>query len=183
MQHTNDGRRSFAPATTRLGTALAALALACAIGLPGRAHARETDGVKLWATATATRPGDRHVMIYRFIKEFEPGFDRSPYADRVEIAWCYDSSSGMPGEREQTAMVEFEDTLDARVTDRLPTMLALVSTGEGCRRWTFYAKSGADIVTALDATFPDRAAVPIRIEVHPDPHWTAYAAFLHDLRP
>lgn len=55
--------------------------------------------------------------------------------------------------------------------------LALVSTGENLREWTYYAKSEADFIEKLNKALAGKPAFPI--EVHPasDPSWTMYEKF------
>lgn len=137
------------------------------------------DGGKGWVTAVATRPFDGHKMIYRYIAEFVPGFDRRVFPERVTLEWRYKSETGLPVQPEREAMDRFEDSLSAKLSDHghLTASLVLVSTGEGTRRWTYYVKSGSAFMQDLNVV---TANSPISVEAHvaSDAGWTSYESFI-----
>jgi hypothetical protein len=67
------------------------------------------DDAKTWATAIATRPSDGRKIVYRFIQEYSPTFDRSKYPVRITLSWRYSSETGMPSVPERESMDELED--------------------------------------------------------------------------
>jgi hypothetical protein len=147
------------------------------------ATASAQDGGKRWATAVATRPSDGHKMIYRYIEEFELGFDRHAFPERVTLEWPYRSDTGLPSPSDRQAMDRFEDLLSAKLQSRGPlsASLVVVSTGEGLRRWTYYVKSAE----AFSADFSSVSAldrVPVESHAEHDPGWISYEAFVRSVR-
>jgi hypothetical protein len=67
-----------------------------------------------WATAIATRPSDGRKIVYRFIQEYSPTFDRSKYPVRITLSWRYSSETGMPSVPERESMDELEDVITPR---------------------------------------------------------------------
>ena len=159
--------------------AACALILAAAVAGPTQAQ----DGGAGWATAIATRPSDDHKMIYRYIAEFVPGFDRRAFPERVTLEWRYASETGLPARPEREAMDRFEDSLGAKLRDqgRLTASLVIVSTGEGVRRWTYYVKSSAVFMKDLSVVTP-KSSAPIETRVATDPGWSSYETFISGVR-
>ena len=131
----------------------------------------------VWATATATRPLDNHRIVYRFIKEFAPNFDRSSWPERVILVWRYKSTVGMPSTVERESMDRMEDLLSSHVEKSGLAVLALVSTGENLREWTYYTKSEEEFVGKLNAALGREQRFPIEVHIAPDPQWSTYEAF------
>lgn len=74
-------------------------------------------------------------------------------------------------------MDSMEDLLGPVVEKDGFASLALVSTGENLREWTYYAKSESEFMAKLNKAFAGKPAFPI--DVHPahDPAWTMYEKF------
>lgn len=159
--------------------------LLCALfvvaAMAAAAHAQ--DGGKGWATAVATRPSDNHKMIYRYVSEFEPDFDRRAFPERVTLEWRFTSDTGLPSQLEREAMDRFEDLLTAKLQghSQLSASLVMVSTGEGMRRWTYYVKSSeAFNFDFMSVSASDRVHVESHAER--DPEWTTYEKFVGGVR-
>lgn len=84
-----------------LGAAL--LAISC--------MASATPPVEIWSTATATRPSDGWVMVYRFAERLAPDFKKSGQPARVAIIWRYNGSKGLPVISERESMDALEDAV------------------------------------------------------------------------
>ena len=55
--------------------------------------------------------------------------------------------------------------------------LALVSTGEGLREWTYYAKSEDEFMARLNYAFAGIPKFPIDIHTAHDPSWDLWEQF------
>ena len=130
-----------------------------------------------WATATSTHATNGRVIIFRFAKDFRPGFDKASLPDRVILVWRYEADSGMPSIAEREAMDRLEDLLAPRIERSGFAMLALVSTGENLREWIYYAKSEVEFLQALNSALKEQARFPIEIHAAPDPSWSTYERF------
>jgi hypothetical protein len=75
-----------------------------------------------------------------------------------------------------------EDTLQSVLEgDRFAT-LALVSTGEDLREWTYYAKSESEFMARLNHAFAGMPAFPIEIHAACDPNWIMHEQFKAGVR-
>lgn len=70
-----------------------------------------------------------------------------------------------------------EDMLEPMIENGHFATLALVSTGEGLREWTYYAKSGDDFMDRLNIALRAKPAFPIEVHVASDPTWGMYYEF------
>jgi hypothetical protein len=70
-----------------------------------------------------------------------------------------------------------EDTLESVLKDDGFATLALVSTGEYLREWTYYAKSEDEFMSRLNYAFSGMPVFPIEIHVAGDPNWDVYEQF------
>jgi len=141
------------------------------IAISTNAHAQT------WATATSTNQSNGRVIIFRYISEFDPNFNRSSQPDRIILVWKYQSEKGMPVLEEQRRMDLMEDTLEPLMEmDRFAT-LALVSTGENLREWTYYAKSEREFLARLNKALAGISAFPINVHTAADPKWVMYEKF------
>jgi hypothetical protein len=113
-------------------------------------------------------------------KRYEPG---GKYADvplsriRIIIVWKYQSESGQPIAEDHQWMNLLEDTLESVLKDDGLATLALVSTGEDLREWTYYAKSEDEFMDRLNYAFAGMTAFPIEIHTACDPKWDMYEQF------
>ncbi|KAB2321204.1 DUF695 domain-containing protein [Betaproteobacteria bacterium SCN1] len=136
----------------------------------------------VWATATSTHATNGRVIIFRFVKEFRVGFEKSTLPDRVILVWRYKSESGLPATTEREAMDRLEDLLAPIVEKQGLAMLALVSTGENLREWTYYTKSEEEFVQVLNGALAQQPRFPIEIHAASDPGWTTYEGFRKSVR-
>lgn len=145
------------------------IALVTCVACAGLARADD-----LWATAVAERPRDGWKIIHRFIDKLENPSERLAYPMAVTFTWKYDGPNGLPAKAETDSIYKLEDWLDERVEKRGEGKLALVSTGNNLRTWTYYVKSEALFRRELaDAS----AAVHLHFEVssREDPQWARLA--------
>ena len=133
-----------------------------------------------WATAVS-RKGERQI-VFRYLKEMDPGNQRSKQTARIIIVWKYTSENGMPAQSERLRMEKLEDSLyPALVPDGFAT-LALVSTGENWREWVFYVKSEAEFFARSKEALQGQSPYPIEIHAAPDPEWKTYEDFRKNVR-
>jgi hypothetical protein len=138
--------------------------------------------VQEWATAIATDATNGRKIIFRYAKELNPEFDRASQPDRIIVVWRYQSESGQPVRDEHDQMNELEDALEPVLyVDNFAT-LALVSTGENLREWTYYARSEDEFMTRLNGALAGRDAFPIEIHMAADPEWGMYETFRRGVR-
>ena len=101
----------------------------------------DSPAVEVWATAISTNSTNGRRIIFRYAKELRPSFDRSVQPDRIVIVWKYVSENGQPNPDEHSDMNQSEDALERVLQGSQVATLALVSTGENLREWTYYAQS------------------------------------------
>lgn len=130
---------------------------------------------QVWATAISENESEGKAIIYRFVKEFRKGFARSSQPDRVIIVWRYQGKKGMPSLEERGRMDTLEDTLALAVEEF--STLALVSTGDNLKEWTYYTRKEDEFLERLNLALRDLPRFPIEIHAAPDPSWTTYERF------
>jgi hypothetical protein len=133
--------------------------------------------VQSWATAISTNADNGRRIIFRYAERFAPGFDRSSQPVRIIIVWKYKSESGQPGAEEHQNMNLLEDTLEPVLEQGPFATLALVSTGENLREWTYYAKSEDEFMSRLNHALVGVSVFPIEIHIEHDPSWKMYEEF------
>jgi|SRR5665213_941763 len=134
-----------------------------------------------WATAISTNKSNGRMIIFRYAQEFDPRFDRSEHPDRVIIVWKYQTETGQPNSEDHARMNILEDALESALEEDLFATLALVSTGENLREWTYYARSADGFVERLNNALKTHAPYPIDIHSAVDPTWSTYERFKADL--
>lgn len=83
----------------------------------------------------------------------------------------------MPSKEERELMDSMEDALHPKLeTDGFAT-LALVSTGEDLREWTYYVKSEEEFFARLNKALEKKAVFPIELHTATDPKWEMYEKF------
>jgi len=137
----------------------------------------ELSTAQVWATAVSKNEAEGTAIIYRYIKEFAPGFLRNRQPDRIIIVWRYQGEKGMPSSDERHRMDELEDALSPLGKDGFST-LALVSTGDSIKEWTYYTKAETTFLERLNLALRSETAFPIEIHASPDPGWTTYERFI-----
>ena len=135
-----------------------------------------------WATAISTQAKTDRKIIFRYIKEFQPSFQRSNYPERVIITWRYESESGMPSVPERMRMERLEDLLAPVVEETGLAALILVSTGENLREWIYYTQSEEKFFQALNKTLATEQRFPIEIHTAIDASWKRYEEFRKGVR-
>jgi hypothetical protein len=132
---------------------------------------------QVWATAISRNESAGTAIVFRYIKEFAPGFVRGAQPIRIIITWNYEGAKGMPNADTNGRMIEMEDVLDPAVSANALSTLSLVSTGNGLKEWIYYTKSEAEFLARLNAALGPLAAFPIEIYVEKDPTWKSYETF------
>ena len=146
------------------------------LGLAGVVMATSSSA-QVYATAISGNQSNGRVIVFRYIHDFGPGFDRATLPDRVILVWKYQSAGGMPAVEERQRMDALEDAVDPVVSrDRFAT-LVLVSTGENLREWIFYTRSQDEFLKRLNRALAGRPAFPIEIHTAADPQWTTFEKF------
>lgn len=146
---------------------------------------RQVEEVKLdtvWATATATRSSDHRQIVYRFVKEFPPGFNRSSLPERAVLFWRYKSTDGMPSAAERALMDQMEDLLTSEIETSGLATLVMVSTGEDLREWTYYTKVESYFLSQLNRSLESHHHIPVEVHVTSDPNWKTYEAFMRAVK-
>jgi uncharacterized protein DUF695 len=133
--------------------------------------------VRTWATAISTNAGNGRKIIFRYVKDLNPAFELASQPDRIIIVWRYESDTGQPRTEEHQRMNFLEDALEPIVDAGRFATLALVSTGECLREWTYYAKSGDEFLDRLNVALAGMSAFPVEIHTASDPTWSMYLQF------
>jgi len=129
--------------------------------------------------------GDRHLdyadngrrIIFRYADELSLAFDTASQPVRIIIVWKYQSETGLPLAEDNEGMNALEDALEAVLKEDGFATLALVSTGEGLREWTYYAKSEDEFMARLNYAFARIPKFPVDIHTASDPSWDLYEQF------
>jgi hypothetical protein len=138
--------------------------------------------VRMWATAISTNAQNGRKIIFRFAKQFSSTFDKVSQPIRIIIVWKYESETGQPIAEEHRRMNLFEDALEPALDQEGFATLALVSTGENLREWTYYAKSEDGFMACLNYALTELPAFPIEIHIAFDPKWETYEQFAAGIR-
>ena len=133
--------------------------------------------VQMWATAISTNASNGRKIIFRYAKELNPAFDRSSQPFRIIIVWKYQSESGQPDADDHQQMNSMEDVLESALNESALATLALVSTGEDLREWTYYARAEDEFIARLNFAFAGMPAFPIEIHIAHDAKWNMYDEF------
>lgn len=131
---------------------------------------------QVWATAISRNESAGTTIVYRYIKEFRKDFARDKQPDRIIVVWRYQGGKGMPSPEERARMDELEDALAPLQADGFST-LALVSTGDNLKEWTYYAQKEDEFFRRLNDVLHAKKSFPIEIHASPDPTWTTYERF------
>jgi hypothetical protein len=145
---------------------------------PGVDKMNENSDVQRWAIATSTNASNGRKIFFRYAMEFSSGFDRLSQPDRIIIVWTYQSENGQPIKGEHARMDLMEDTLASVLPKAGFATLALVSTGENLREWTYYARSEDEFMDLFNLALTGMPVFPIDIHIEYDPTWSMYSKFL-----
>ena len=135
-----------------------------------------------WATAQSRNPGNGRVIVFRYVQAFASGFSKAKQSTRVIVTWLYTSENGMPSPAERKRMDALEDLLAPAVEATGVATLALVSTGEGLREWTYYAKSEQAFLGKVNQALQRHPKFPIDIHVAEDKAWRTYEQFVQQVQ-
>ncbi len=138
--------------------------------------------VLTWATATSTNADNGRKIIFRYAEQLSPTFNRASQPIRIIVVWKYQSESGQPITEDHQQMNLLEDALESALEEEHFATLALVSTGEDLREWTYYAKSEDEFMCRLNYAFMGMPAFPVEIHLAPDPNWEVYERFKAGVR-
>lgn len=133
--------------------------------------------VRMWATAISTNAHDGRKIIFRYAKELSASFDQTCQPVRIIIVWKYESVSGQPMTEDHQRMNQLEDMVESVLKPDGVATLALVSTGEDLREWTYYTKSEAEFMARLNYALAGMPAFPIEVHTAFDPSWDTYERF------
>jgi len=133
--------------------------------------------VRTWATAISTNAHNGRKIIFRYAQELSTSFDQTCQPVRIIIVWKYQSESGQPMSEDHQRMNQLEDMLESVLKEDGFATLALVSTGEGLREWTYYAKSESEFMARLNYALAGMPVFPIEIHIECDPNWDMYEQF------
>jgi len=140
------------------------------------------DEVTTWATAVSKQPSTGRAIIYRYAKDFRDGFAKPELPARIILVWRYKSDNGMPSPAERQAMDRMEDLLEPLIQRSGQIVLAIVSTGDDLREWTFYAKSEDVFLAKLNERLAGKPRFPIEVHAGPDLKWSTYERFRSEVR-
>ncbi|TDP82290.1 uncharacterized protein DUF695 [Aquabacterium commune] len=135
-----------------------------------------------WATAQSRNPSNGRVIVFRYVQTFASGFSKAQQPIRVIVTWQYTSENGMPTPAERQRMDALEDLLAPAVEATGVATLALVSTGEGLREWTYYAKSEQVFLGKVNQALQRHPKFPIDIHVAQDKAWRTYEQFVQQVQ-
>lgn len=139
--------------------------------------------VLIWATAISTNSTTGRKIFWRFPKTLHPAFATQSLPDRVIIVWKYESENGQPQSETHQGMNLLEDLLEPMTEGGKFATLALVSTGEGLREWTYYSKSADVFLDRFNALETEgEAEFPIELHAAKDPEWSMYKEFMTGLK-
>jgi len=79
-------------------------------------------------------------------------------------------------------MDAMEDALEPFVNYENFATLALVSTGENLREWTYYTRSEDEFLARLNQALRGKSRFPIEIHTASDPNWSMYEEFKAGLK-
>ena len=137
--------------------------------------------IEMWSTAISSNKDSGRKIIFRYASKFSSRFDRASQPIRIILAWNYESENGQPVSEEHQRMNELEDALEPLLESDFAT-LALVSTGENLREWTYYAKSEQEFMARLNYALAEKPRFPIEIHIAHDPEWAMYEDFASGVR-
>ncbi|WP_447938323.1 DUF695 domain-containing protein [Pseudoxanthomonas mexicana] len=138
---------------------------------------------RIWAIAVAKHQTLDRSIVYRYVQEFEPGFDKQALPIRIDIHWDYASPSGMPSDDERDRMDAAENAFSPSVEQDGAAALVYVETGEGRRQWSFYARSEDEFIQRFNDALSSSDVLPIQVDSVSDPKWTLHAEFLDGVKP
>ena len=130
-----------------------------------------------WATAISRHKSNERVIIWRFAKALNPAFELESLPWRVILAWKYESENGQPVTEVHQQMNLLEDLLEPICDQGKFATLALASTGENLREWTYYTRSDDEFVDRLNMALYGEPVFPFEIHTANDPTWSMYRKF------
>lgn len=116
-------------------------------------------------------------IIFRYAKELSASFDQACQPVRIIFVWRYESESGQPMTEDHQRMNQLEDMVESVLKPDGVATLALVSTGENLREWTYYTKSETEFMARFNYALAGMPAFPIEVHSAFDPNWDTYERF------
>ena len=132
-----------------------------------------SSSAQVYATAISRNQGNGRAIVFRYIHDFGPGFDRATLPDRVILVWKYQSAGGMPAVEERQRMDALEPTIFFPSSDRVPRLLfqtrdsmAIAKVTDAVRRIDADARVEiAPLRDRLDAWLGEIALAPVAASV------------------
>jgi Family of unknown function (DUF695) len=131
-----------------------------------------------WATAVSKNESSGTAIIYRYIQKFDVVKTMSRHKFRVIVTWEYSSQNGMPDAANQQLMDSFENALEKHMAEGDFSTLAIVSTGDNLREWTYYSASEAEFFTRFNDALVGKERFPVKLHAAMDDEWSTYNDFL-----
>jgi len=131
----------------------------------------------LYSVAKATNPTNGRVIVYRFVDQYDAGFEKAQYPVRITIRWKYKGTNGMPVKAANVSMIALEDALEPVLEKDAFASLAIVRTGNDLREWIYYAKSKGEFQSRLNRALAGKPVFPIEMLAENDPEWAEYEDF------
>lgn len=134
-----------------------------------------------WSIVSLQDPetGQMTVFRVRFSKPDRPDLASLVWA--IMIQWPYDSDQQMPPAEVNAAQQSFEEALDPLASSS-HSELVQVSTGNGLKRWIFYARSREEFMAELNELLSGHPRYPLDIEFFEDPRWELWEQMVEDLQ-
>jgi hypothetical protein len=120
----------------------------------------------------STNSQDDRKIIFRYARDFCSTFEGASQPSRIIIVRKYDSENGQPESEEHRRMNLLEDLLEPILDQDGSAILALVTTGENLREWTYYAKSDEAFIQRLNLALAGLPVFPIETHTTRDPTWS-----------
>ncbi len=136
---------------------------------------------RVFGLAKSTRALSGDTIVYRYVQQWEPGFVQARQPVRVIVTWPYKGNRGMPATAELDRMDALEAALESLEATGLAT-LALVTTGNDLREWTYYATSESAFISDLNKALKSSKPFPIEISIAEDPTWSTYLRFTSSIK-
>jgi hypothetical protein len=138
--------------------------------LMGAAHAQKAaDGP--WIVVDGTENGEAVTTMAR--QKAPDDATRGRFPMELTIEWRYGMEHrGMPSPEMLQDMYALEDALEKALEEKGLAILGLARTGNGVRRWTYYAAGNPGVVAAAQRAAKAHKA-PASVSIRRDAQWTA----------
>ena len=153
--------------------------LAIVVGATGCSKPAEKG---VWGVATGQQGGIP--MLARFRLQRPPGVSTADFPKLEVITWRYASQqpNRMPDKVDLLRLDEFEGLLERHIERKGIAHLLMVETGNGIRKYDWYARNDERFRKALQRALASQGAFPIEVVTRDDPRWTAHQKYLDAVR-